>query len=121
MTQLGGEVQKKMLDLKIGNYLQEESLKDFLSNLEGICDEQHANELIGEVEKNVEEYAKNFELLRMELDDSDEDIGLTPNIQAPEHLKEQNKTAATIFTSWDKESLRKFEESLKHCQDKFKK
>jgi hypothetical protein len=61
MTSLTKEVQQKILDLKIGEYLRKETLEMFFSTLGVILDREYANELIGEIEKNVEEYANILE------------------------------------------------------------
>ena len=118
MTQLSKEVQEKMLGLKIGDYLQKESLEEFLSLLEGICDRKYANELISEIEKDVEAYAKNFEL-NLQREDSDyEEVDFsTLYPETPEYLK---KNAHMIFTPWDKDSQKTLTESLKNLE-KFKK
>ena len=118
MTQLSKEVQEKMLGLKIGDYLQQESLDEFLSLLEGICDRKYANELISEVEKDVEAFAKNFELnLQREDSDYEEVEFATLYPETPEYLK---KNAHMVFTPWDKDSQKKLTESLKNLE-KFKK
>ena len=110
MTQLGKEVQEKMLSLKIGDYLKKDSLEEFLSFLEGICDRKYANDLINEVEKDVQSYAMNFEsnLQGMENYSEYEDTDFTTlNHETPEYLK---KNADKIFTPWDE---KKFAKSLK--------
>jgi hypothetical protein len=112
MTQLGKEVQKEMIDLKIGDYLQKESLNELLSLMEGICDRKYANELILEVKKDVGAYAKNFELNFQGDDDSEyEDIPFTLLNETPEYLK---KNSNKIFTPWNKESHEIFAKSLKN-------
>jgi hypothetical protein len=110
MTELGKTVQKKMLELKIDDYLEKDALKEFLSFLEGICDQKYADDLICEVAKDVESYAKNFELNFQREDEENEDIEFTClNPKTPEYLK---KNASKIFTPWDEESQKLFKKSV---------
>jgi saccharopine dehydrogenase-like NADP-dependent oxidoreductase len=76
-----------MLELKIGDHLQEESLKKYLSILEGVCDRKYADELISQAEKNIREYAKTFEskLQRAEKYRENEEIKFIPCVEAPEY------------------------------------
>eukprot|EP01080_Neovahlkampfia_damariscottae_P008305 gene8305-129_t len=103
-----------MLDLEIHKYLQKESLEEFFSFLEGICDRKYANDLINEVEKDVEAYAKEFESnLQTDINYENEDTEFTylnPD-ETPKYLK---KNAEKIFTPWDEKSHQIFEKSLKN-------